>query len=190
MDRKRQEQQVFLKALISSLHLLPGTANSICSSKCRLQKQGRNAAIVPSYQYLAICGLHSSCAETVPTGLTTLLKFSLNHFSNNFNFWDECNNKLQERTFFALLKKAEFLTRSLYLHYEKLKSITLSSRLCHLQFYKLPLLPSLIYFPSGNKKQSAWSPLQDIPHSQSSLLTSISRRQQRAKLHIEHVVSL
>lgn len=94
-----KNSKFFLNPLSPIFILLPGMANSICSSKCTLQKQGRNAAIVPSYHYLAICGLCSSCTETVPTGLTTLVKFSLNHFSNHFNFWDECNYTLQERTF-------------------------------------------------------------------------------------------
>lgn len=80
-------------------------ANSICSSKCRLQKQGRNAAIVPSYQYLAICGLHSSCAETVPAGLTTLVIFSLNHFLNHFNFWENAITSCRKEIFFLYLKK-------------------------------------------------------------------------------------
>lgn len=96
---RHKNSKFFLNPLSPIFILLPGMANSICSSKCTLQKQGRNAAIVPSYHYLAICGLCSSCTETVPTGLTTLVKFLLNHFSNHFNFWDECNYKLQERTF-------------------------------------------------------------------------------------------
>lgn len=71
-----KNSKFFLNPWYPVLILLTGMAHSICSSKRRLQKQGRNAAILPSHQYLAICGLHSSCAETVPAGLTTLVEFS------------------------------------------------------------------------------------------------------------------
>lgn len=100
-SKRYKNGKFFLNPWYLACIWLPWAANSICLSKRRLWKQGKNAAIVLSYQHLAACGLYSSCTKTVPAGLTTFAKLSFNHFLNHLNFWDQCNYKLQERIFFC-----------------------------------------------------------------------------------------
>lgn len=129
--------------------------------------------------------------ETAPAGLTTLVKFSLNHFSDHFNFWDECKYKLQETTFFFFLylKKLgslQDLCICITRNYNKLFSLHVYATYDFTNFLYIHVS---FFSPSGNKKQSLLHHLWKT-HFQSSLSTTASRRQQRAKQHMEHMVSL